>query len=192
MPPDLMETLFRQRASEAELQAAERRERLLAEAHASLKANHRDPHCYIAAARTCKQIGRLHETLEILRQGIGLCAPSVPLYEYYIERLEKCNRTEEAIAAAREAALLFPDELIFRLREALLLPILYDTPEQVDCYRRRFTEACTESYGRCRWIRPWSGGARARPSDDTATSICLTRDRTIANCRRSTALGYRE
>ena len=35
---------------------------------------------------------------------------------------------------------LFPDDLIFRLREALILPIFYDSREQVDFYRRRFTE----------------------------------------------------
>ena len=137
---DAMEAFFRERAGEAERQALERRERMVAEAHASVKAHDLDPDYYIAAARSCKQSGRLRETLEILRQGIGRCAPSAPLYEYYIERLEKCNRTEEAIAVAREAALLFPDELIFRLREALLLPILYDSQEQVDHYRWSFAE----------------------------------------------------
>jgi predicted O-linked N-acetylglucosamine transferase (SPINDLY family) len=78
--------------------------------------------------------------LDLLRQGLDHCAPSPALHEYYIERLEKCNRTEEAIAAAREAARLFPDELIFPLREALLLPIFYDTSEQVEYFRNRFTE----------------------------------------------------
>jgi protein O-GlcNAc transferase len=107
---------------------------------ASVKANGRDPHAYIAAARNCKQSGRLYEALDILSQGISRCDPSPPLYEYYIERLEKCNRTEEAIAAAREAALLFPHEVIFRVREALLLPVFYNTAEQVDRYRARFTE----------------------------------------------------
>jgi protein O-GlcNAc transferase len=137
--PDEMEALFRQRTVEAERQDIERRSRVLDEVRASVKENDRDPERYIAAARACRQLGRLHETLEILRDGIGRCAPSVPLYEYFIERLEKCNRTEEAIALAGEAALLFPDELIFRLREALLLPILYDSREQVSRYRRRFT-----------------------------------------------------
>jgi protein O-GlcNAc transferase len=138
--PDAMEALFRERAAASERQAAERQERALAEARASLKGNDPDPDRYIAAARTCKQLGRLREALEILRQGIGRCAPSAALYEYYIERLEKCNRTEEAIATAREATALFPDEWIFGLREALILPVLYDSQEQIDQYRRRFTQ----------------------------------------------------
>jgi protein O-GlcNAc transferase len=138
--PDLMEALFRRRTAEAEQQETERLARALARARASLKADDRDPHRYIAAARACKQLGRLHETVEILRQGIGRCAPSPSLYEYLIERLEKCNRTEQAIATAREAMALFPEEWIFRLREALILPVLYDSQEQIHQYRRRFSE----------------------------------------------------
>jgi len=139
-PQNEMEALFRRRTAEAEQQEIERRGRVLAEARASLKENDRDPDRYIAAARACKQLGRLYETLAILSKGIGRCAPSAPLYEYYVERLEKCNRTEEAIATAREAMALFPDEWIFRLRAALILPVLYDSQEQIDQYRRRFSE----------------------------------------------------
>ena len=140
MQPDVVEEVFRQRAAEAERRAVERRELVLAEALASVKANDRDPDRYIGAARACKQLRRLHETLEILEQGIRRCAPSSPLYEYSIERLEKCNRTEKAIALAQKAMALFPDDLIFRLRQALLLPIFYDSREQIDSYRRRFTD----------------------------------------------------
>ena len=139
-PRDLTDAQFRQVAVRAEQRAIERRERALGEARGLVKANDRDPDRYIAAARICKQLGRLHEALEILSRGVGRCAPSAALYEYFIERLEKCNRSEEAIAAAREAMALFPDELIFRLREALILPIFYESREQVDRYRRRFTD----------------------------------------------------
>ena len=134
-----MGDVFRQLAEKADLQAKERRERMLAEALASIE-NVRDPNAFVAAARCCKQLGQLHETLRILEQGIRRCVPSPLLYEYYVERLEKCNRTEEAIAVAHEAARLFPSDLIFQLREALLLPVFYDSREQVNYYRRRFTD----------------------------------------------------
>src|SRR5206468_8732629 len=114
----MMEDIFRRRAEEADRQTLERREQRLAQARASVRENDRDPNAYVAAARCCKQLGQLYEALDILRTGLDRCAPSPSLHEYYVERLEKCNRTEEAIAAAREAALLFPDELIFRMREA--------------------------------------------------------------------------
>ena len=139
-PREITDALFRQVAVQAEQRTTERRERALADARELVKANDCDPDRYIAAARICKDLGRLHEALEIVSRGMGRCAPSAALHEYYIERLEKCNRTEEAIAAADEAIVLFPDELIFRLREALILPILYDSREQVDSYRRRFTD----------------------------------------------------
>ena len=137
---DVIEQVFRERAEDAQRRAEELREQRLVAAHASVAQNPENPNTYINAARSCKQLGRLHDTLEILRRGIDRCAPSAALHEYYIERLEKCNRSEEAIAASGRAALLFPDELIFRLREALILPILYDSQEQVEHYRRRFAD----------------------------------------------------
>lgn len=99
-----------------------------------------DPDAWIRAARSLKEAGRLCETLDLLRQGIERCAPSARLHEYYIERLEKCNRTEEAVDAARNAARLFPEHLIFRIREALLLPVFYDSRDQANRWRQRFTE----------------------------------------------------
>ena len=138
-----MEDVFRQISEEANRTAHEGRERMIAEARASIE-NSRDPEAYVSAARSCKQLGRLHETLDILRQGISRCPRSPLLYEYYVERLEKCNRTEEAIAVAREAMALFPDALFFSLREKLLLPIFYASRAEIDRYRIRFAEGLRE------------------------------------------------
>jgi protein O-GlcNAc transferase len=134
------EDVCRELAEKSRLQAKERHERMLADALASIEKNDRDPKAFVAAARCCKQMGQLHEALRILELGIRRCAPSPLLYEYYVERLEKCNRTEDAIAVAHEAARLFPGELIFRLRGALLLPVFYDSREQINRYRRRFRD----------------------------------------------------
>jgi predicted O-linked N-acetylglucosamine transferase (SPINDLY family) len=137
---DGLAKVYRRQAEEGERKAAERREQRLSMARASILENGRAPAAYIHAARCCKESGQLYEALAILEKGIGQCAPDPALHEYYVERLEKCNRTEEAIAAAREAARLFPDELIFTLREALMLPVFYDTTRQVQHVRDRFTE----------------------------------------------------
>lgn len=134
-----LEAAFRHKAADAEAQKKERREHVLEDARALVSRKDRDPSRYIAAARACKQMGLLREALELLASGISRCAPSAPLYEYYVERLEKCNRPEEAIAVTREAMTLFPEDWVFPLREALLLPILYESREQIDAYRRRFT-----------------------------------------------------
>jgi protein O-GlcNAc transferase len=135
-----MEEFVRQHAREAARQAAEQREQHLTDARAYVRTRDRDPNAYIVAARTLKQAGELYEALDLLRAGLDRCAPSPELHEYYIERLEKCNQTEAAIAAAETAAQLFPEKLIFRLREALLLPVFYDSTEQIEYYRNRFTE----------------------------------------------------
>ena len=132
--------IYRRQAEETERKAAERQEQRLSMARASILENGRAPAAYIQAARCCKESRQLYEALAILQKGIHQCAPDPALHEYYVERLEKCNRTEEAIAAAREAARLFPGELIFTLREALMLPVFYDTPRQVQHYRDRFAE----------------------------------------------------
>ena len=132
------EDTFRQLSQKVDREAPASVERILSEARASV-AYTDDPGAFISAARCCKQLGKLEETLEILRRGLSRCAPSAALHEYYVERLEKCNRTEEAIAAARKAASLFPGDLIFPLREALLLPIFYESCEQLSRYRVRFT-----------------------------------------------------
>jgi predicted O-linked N-acetylglucosamine transferase (SPINDLY family) len=57
-----------------------------------------------------------------------------------INLLEECNQTQQAIVAAQEALRLFPKNLWFRLKEALLLPALYSTEEEIRTYRQRFTE----------------------------------------------------
>ena len=132
-----IEETFRRGTEELQRQALAAREEMLARALASIEDNDEDPDAYITAARRAKQLGRLRETLAILERGVSRCSPSLPLYEYYIERLEKCNRTDEAIAVTRTAIRQFPDNVALALWEATLLPMLYDTPSQVEHYHER-------------------------------------------------------
>jgi protein O-GlcNAc transferase len=60
------------------------------------------------------------------------------LFQARIDLLQAFNRTEESIACAREAAHRFPGDFFFPLKEALTLPVVYDTPEQIAQYRHRF------------------------------------------------------
>lgn len=99
-----------------------------------------NPDSYISAARALKQAGRLEEALAILAQGVEVCAPSASLYEYYIERLEKCNQTRKAIALAARAAVQFPEDLIFKFWELLLLPVVYESSAELESYRSRYSE----------------------------------------------------
>lgn len=116
----------------------------------TLREDPRNPAAYTAAAKCHRQLGQFEQAIAVLQQGIAQCEPSVRLYGQYIKRLEECNRTEEAIGAAREAIRFFPDNFFMKLQEALLLPLLYDTEEEVERYRRRYEE------GLCRLSRELS------------------------------------
>jgi protein O-GlcNAc transferase len=165
-----IEEIFRRGAEESARRAREEHERMLRRALAALEDNDRDPGAYITAARAAKRLGTLSETLAILERGIARCAPSAALYEYFIERLEKCNRTEEAITAARAAMRLFPDDLSLTLWEATLLPILYDTPSQIDRCRERFAEGLRKF---CDELRLDTARERARALEAIGKRVTL-------------------
>jgi protein O-GlcNAc transferase len=106
----------------------------------ALKTSRPDPITCLEAARCQRKLGEYRECIAILEQGLQYCAPSVPLYRWYINALQECNLTREAIASAQSAALLFPDNLSVKMVEALALPVLYDSEEELEHYRHRFTE----------------------------------------------------
>ncbi len=134
-----MEEIFRRRELETKQEDVEGRIRIRNDALASLRRSDRDPDNYIACAELLSRLGWLGEALDVIKRSLARCEPLPLLYELHIELLSKCNRTREAIAVARQATRLFPgDDLFFRLKGALLLPILYDTQEEVNYYRKRF------------------------------------------------------
>src|SRR6185295_19472973 len=102
----LFEEIARLQLETTERRTLAAREATLERLLGSLRDDPRNPELYISIARCYKQLNRLDETLKTLRDGISRCDSNAALHEYYIERLEKCNRTEEAIAAARAASLL--------------------------------------------------------------------------------------
>jgi protein O-GlcNAc transferase len=112
----------------------------LAHCRDTLAKNRRDPDAYIATARCHKKLGEHETAMAVLQEGRKSCSPTLHLYQCIVRLLEECNRTQEAISAAHEAAVSFPDDVSMKLKEALLLPILYDTPDEVDHYRLRFEE----------------------------------------------------
>jgi protein O-GlcNAc transferase len=138
-PPSIQEIYHRQ-AEALERETRTEWEVSLTKYRAALQQDRRSPEAYIEAARCLKKLGKHEDAIALLKEGIQSCAPSITLHRWYVNLCEECNRTEEAIAAAHQATIVFPDELWPKLREALLLPILYDTNEEVTRYRDRFTE----------------------------------------------------
>jgi protein O-GlcNAc transferase len=131
--------IYQNQAEALKLESRSEWERSLAKCREALAENNRDSEAYIGAAYAHKKLGEHEAAITIIKQGINRCAPSVGLYQWNIKLLAECNRTEEAIADAREAMLAFPSDVLLKLKEALLLPILYDTTDEIGYYRRRFT-----------------------------------------------------
>jgi predicted O-linked N-acetylglucosamine transferase (SPINDLY family) len=60
------------------------------------------------------------------------------LHYELITQLIRIGRTETAIAQAHQACQQCPDSYTLKLLNALLLPIIYDTPDEMTTYRQRY------------------------------------------------------
>jgi len=119
-------------------QAEEYRRRTVKELESRLKSGEREARTYIELARFHAWMQQLEIAITVLQDGLARCGPDEKLYGEAIFALEETNRTEEAILLARRARELFPDAPYFGLSEALMLPVLYDTEQELEHYRARF------------------------------------------------------
>lgn len=132
--------IFEQQTEALKLENRGMWEQSLARFRQALARDDRDPEIHVAMARCHRRLGEHKAAITVLEGGLRSCGPSLRLYRWLIQLLEECNRTREAIAVAHEGMIAFPADIWLKLKAALLLPILYDTPEEVAYYRRRFGE----------------------------------------------------
>ncbi len=114
----------------------------LAKSQENLQKDPLSPESYIEVARCHSKLGQDTEAHSVLEQGL-LRVPaekSYLLYLWHIRLLEECNRTREAITSVQRAAELFPKDAALKLLEVLLLPVIYDSSEEIEEYRARFTK----------------------------------------------------
>lgn len=128
---------FSQRRTALALQAQEQHLRSIEELYLRLKRAERSPGTYIELARRLTQVGQLETAIAVFKEGLATCEPDEQLHKHAIFALEQGDRTEEAMALARRAQKLFPHARHFELWEKLMLPVLYDTEEQIERYRTR-------------------------------------------------------
>ncbi|MBW4638132.1 MAG: tetratricopeptide repeat protein [Gloeocapsa sp. UFS-A4-WI-NPMV-4B04] len=103
-----------------------------------------DVHFYIALADCYKSLNQYEETIKTYQQGIQLYPTSAEIYFFLALGLRDFGRTQEAITFATEASQLLPNNLILKLEKQFLLPIIYETEEEVDFYRQQFTQSLEE------------------------------------------------
>ncbi|MEB3337853.1 MAG: tetratricopeptide repeat protein [Leptolyngbyaceae bacterium] len=80
------------------------------------------------------------EAHQVDRAAVALYPESPQTYLSLIKTLEESGLTQEAIAAAREASSLFPDDWRFSLEVLRILPIVYESEAEIHLYRRQFIQ----------------------------------------------------
>jgi protein O-GlcNAc transferase len=94
-----------------------------------------EPDDYIAIATCLIQLDREEESIKILQQGINFYPDTPKLDAALISIFQESGRNEDAIAMVNEATVKYPDNLFFAGRKILLLPVCYETHEQIKNYR---------------------------------------------------------
>lgn len=102
------------------------------------------PQFYINFADCFRQLDQYEEALKIYEKGIEIHQNYSELYYYYIESLKACGMVDKAIEVARFAFDLMPKYLYFKVIQNLTLPILYQTPDQIEMYRQKFRNGLEE------------------------------------------------
>jgi protein O-GlcNAc transferase len=132
----------RYQAAVCNIQYAAREKRLseLEGYRLSLQQNPRNAGAYIQLAACYKALGQYTKALSVLREGVERCPPGKDLYREYIKSLQHANRIEEAIRTVDQCLVALPGAADVRLKKRLMLPVVYDTQEEVDHYRRRYQD----------------------------------------------------
>ncbi len=130
--------VFREQVEATERREREDRQAGVERCRERLLRDGSDPRAYRKLGGRLAESGEHERGIAVLREGIERCSPSLDLHLAYIWALQGNNRTREAIAAAQQAVLLFPDSQSARLTEALLLPVLYESRAEIEYYRERF------------------------------------------------------
>jgi predicted O-linked N-acetylglucosamine transferase (SPINDLY family) len=73
-----------------------------------------------------------------LQEGIQLYPTEGRLHFYLIVNLQRKGRIQEAISRANAAAQLLPNDYIFKILKNLILPIIYDSQDEISFHRQRF------------------------------------------------------
>jgi protein O-GlcNAc transferase len=134
--------IYNQQIAEAERQEREFWNDSLAKAQEFLRRDPQSANVYIEVAHCLAKLRWQGEVRTILEQGFLHVPPehSYPLHLWQIRWLEECNRTRDAIAAAQQASELFPEKFLLKIIQALSLPVIYESTEEIDEYRARFAQ----------------------------------------------------
>nr|WP_199330422.1 tetratricopeptide repeat protein [Microcoleus sp. FACHB-68] len=78
--------------------------------------------------------------IQIVEEGIRLYPTEGRLHFPLILTLLRNRRNLEAVACAERASRLLPEDYTFKILSHLIVPIIYNTPGEIDIYRQRFVK----------------------------------------------------
>lgn len=93
---------------------------------------------YFNFSQCWRNLKRIEEAIAILERGIRHYPTAGQLHFELIKTCQQNGRTNQAISNSEIAADLLPNEYVFKLLKYLTLPIIYNTPEEIQFYRDRF------------------------------------------------------
>jgi predicted O-linked N-acetylglucosamine transferase (SPINDLY family) len=99
---------------------------------------------YFRVADCYQYLNRYEEAIKVCRNALFIYPTEVGLCNRLVSLLQGSGCTQKAIEVATEASLALPDDLSLRLAKCLTLPILYETQEEVNFYRSRFSQGLEE------------------------------------------------
>ncbi len=153
-PQESLHEVYQLQSDAAERENLEELNQLLENCLTRLADNPKAAETYLQIAYCYRKLKNHGAAIAILADGIKHCEFYSLLRVTYINLLAQCNRTSEAIVAAREASFKFPEDILFKLKEATLLPVLYKSTKEMDYFRLRFTEELLRLSGDLRLDTP--------------------------------------
>ncbi len=104
-----------------------------------LKTQAGDAELYWRLSECFRQLNLLDQAFSTLKAGIQLYPADARLQFSLIVNLQASGRIQEAISSANTASSLLPNDYTLRILKNLLVPIVYDTQDEIGLYRQRFT-----------------------------------------------------
>jgi predicted O-linked N-acetylglucosamine transferase (SPINDLY family) len=95
---------------------------------------------YLDLADCYKKLEDYEAAFNIYREGINLYPNADWLYLNLALAWQDYGNTEKAIAVLIQALQVLPDNFNLKLYQQLMLPIIYETTEEIKYYRQRFTQ----------------------------------------------------
>ncbi|MEH2443466.1 O-linked N-acetylglucosamine transferase, SPINDLY family protein [Nostoc sp.] len=95
---------------------------------------------YLKLSNVFYKIGQMQGAIETLHNGISYCPQAEELYFWLIIRLKQSHKYVEARNFAQQVTDKFPENYIFKILSHLMLPEIYQTPDEIDTYRAWFQD----------------------------------------------------